>query len=58
MAGERRENREEDIDHRVDVLEATIEDMMRGLRNSVERLDGIEQRIKKLEGTAPTLKQK
>ncbi len=58
MAGERRENREEDIDHRVDVLEATIEDIVRGLRDGIERLDGIEQRIKKLEGTALTLKQK
>ena len=51
MVAERSENREEDLDHRVDVLEATIEDMVRGLRANIDRLDGIEKRIRKIEET-------
>ena len=49
MAGERRENLEADLDHRVDVVESTLEDIVRDLRTCIERLDDIETRIKKIE---------
>lgn len=52
MAGERRENLEANLDHRVDVIEATLEDMVRDLRICIERLDCIEERIKRIEDSS------
>lgn len=49
VAGVRRENLEADLDHRVDVIEAILEDIVRDLRICIERFDGIEERIKKIE---------